>query len=657
MKKIICVLYTFFFAANSFATSWTVSTSGFAFSPDSITIMEGDTVTFVLGGSHNAQEVSQTSWSANSAGPVTGFQTNYGVTENVTGLSAGTHYYVCGNHAGSGMKGIIIVQQANPTVGFVITSSSYSEGVNSFGIAVAITSPNSQPTSVDINVAGGGTAASGVDYTYSPVTVTFPANSSLAQIITVQVTDDQLVEGNETFTFQLASPTNNASINANSQHTITLIDNDTLKISMGIPSLTQFENIGVVNVPVTLSKLSPSATSVTLQLDIAGTTATSNTDFFFNDTTITWSANTTGTILVPLTVVDDAIYEPDETVRIQLTNPTNNAVIINDTFLLTIQNNDAASPASIRFVKSADTVQENVGAVRVIAEVNNPSNVPVSYIIARNDTASTATIVTDYTFQNAPFTHGLGVFYDTVYFYVIDELLIEPAEKIVLNLTPVSGAIHLVADSVYSCVVLDNDTLTLGFNGAGYSYVEDTDMVQIRIHISSPVPDTTWVSVSLATGSAANHIDFNFSDTTIVFLPNSIDTQSVWVQIIDDTIVEPNEQINFNLVNATGGAHLGISAYTITIIDNDTPNGIENTRVSPMINMYPNPATNSVILEAEDRIANVTICGVAGNILLQINNISADKTVIDISALPPGIYLIDCMVSGQHSFRKLIKQL
>lgn len=656
MKKIFYTILLLLFASHSFATVWTISTSGFAFTPDSITIMEGDTVTFVLGSGHNAQEVSQSTWNANSAGPVTGFQTNYGVTEDVTGLSAGTHYYVCGNHAGSGMKGLIIVQQANPSVGFVITSSSYSEGVNSFGIAVAISSPNSQPTSVDINVAGGGTATSGVDYSYSPVTVTFPANSSLAQIITVQVTDDQLVEGNENFTFQLASPTNNATINANSQHTVTLIDNDTLQINMGLHSQTQFENIGVINVPVALSKLSPNATSVTLQLDMTGTTATPNADFFFNDTTITWAANTSGTILVPVTVVDDALYEPDETVRIQLSNPTNNAVIVNDTFLLTIQNNDAASPASIRFVKSADTVQESAGAVRVIAEVNNPTNVPVSYIIARNDSASTATIVTDYTFQNTPFTHGLGVFYDTVYFNVIDELLIEPAEKIVLNLTPVSGAINLVPDSVYACIVLDNDTLTLGFNGAGFSYVEDTDMVQIRVHISSPVPDTTWVNVSLAAGSATNHVDFNFNDTTLIFLPNSTDTQSVWVQIIDDTIVEPNEQINFNLTNASGGAHLGISAYTITIIDNDTPNGIEFTKASPLLKMYPNPAMDKVILEAEDNISRITITGITGNTLLQVNNIGATNGIIDVSALPPGIYLLDCMIGEQHSFRKLIKQ-
>ena len=91
------------------ATTHTVTNAGFTFSPSTLTIAEGDTVVFSLAGTHNALEVSLTTWTANGITPLpSGFSTPFG-GGTVTGLTAGTHYYVCQNHAGLNMKGQIIV--------------------------------------------------------------------------------------------------------------------------------------------------------------------------------------------------------------------------------------------------------------------------------------------------------------------------------------------------------------------------------------------------------------------------------------------------------------------------------------------------------------------------------------------------------------------
>ena len=120
---------------------------------------------------------------------------------------------------------------------------------------------NANATSVDVNVLGGATATSGVDYSYSPVTVTFPGGSAFTQNVSITVVDDQLAEGNENFTFHLASPTNNATVSGTGQHLVTILDNDTLQLNIHPNSLTQFENIGQVNIPVLLNHTSPNATS------------------------------------------------------------------------------------------------------------------------------------------------------------------------------------------------------------------------------------------------------------------------------------------------------------------------------------------------------------------------------------------------------------
>ena len=93
--------------------SVTIINSGFTFSPNSVTINIGDTVKFQLASIHNALEVSETTWNANGNTPLPGgFNTPFGNSE-LTGLSAGVHYFVCSNHYAMGMKGKITVNSTS----------------------------------------------------------------------------------------------------------------------------------------------------------------------------------------------------------------------------------------------------------------------------------------------------------------------------------------------------------------------------------------------------------------------------------------------------------------------------------------------------------------------------------------------------------------
>src|SRR5712671_2671827 len=89
-------------------TTHTISTSGFTFTPDSITIASDDTVVFALSLMHTAREVSKATWDANDTVSNGGFDLPFGGgTAMPSGL--GTHYYVCVPHASIGMKGRIVV--------------------------------------------------------------------------------------------------------------------------------------------------------------------------------------------------------------------------------------------------------------------------------------------------------------------------------------------------------------------------------------------------------------------------------------------------------------------------------------------------------------------------------------------------------------------
>jgi plastocyanin len=112
MKKTVLLLIGMTaLCLHGHSTIFTIHNNGNAFTPTLITINDGDTVSFVLASNHDAREVSQASWTANSNTALAGgFQTALGGGV-VTNLTVGTHYYVCTPHVVQfGMKGRIVVQ-------------------------------------------------------------------------------------------------------------------------------------------------------------------------------------------------------------------------------------------------------------------------------------------------------------------------------------------------------------------------------------------------------------------------------------------------------------------------------------------------------------------------------------------------------------------
>ena len=88
----------------------TITTMGNSFVPSTLNCNVGDTIYFELGSSHNAIEVSEANYNANSSNPITnGFAFDYGESGYIVVNEAKTHYYVCTPHLPE-MKARIIVE-------------------------------------------------------------------------------------------------------------------------------------------------------------------------------------------------------------------------------------------------------------------------------------------------------------------------------------------------------------------------------------------------------------------------------------------------------------------------------------------------------------------------------------------------------------------
>ena len=108
---IIVLILSFFFSAEA----QTITTPGNFFTPDTLIVNVGDTVTLIMGPSHNAVEVSQSTWISNGTQSNGGFNIYYGATGTFVPTINQTYYYVCQPHVTMGMKGVIIANSSPPS--------------------------------------------------------------------------------------------------------------------------------------------------------------------------------------------------------------------------------------------------------------------------------------------------------------------------------------------------------------------------------------------------------------------------------------------------------------------------------------------------------------------------------------------------------------
>jgi len=107
-------IFASLFFLNASAANFNITINGFSYVLDNITVNVGDQVTIEASSFHPLLQVSQATWNANGTTPLSGgFNSTSNFTFTITAPMGGTTlYYVCSNHASSGMKGQINVNVA-----------------------------------------------------------------------------------------------------------------------------------------------------------------------------------------------------------------------------------------------------------------------------------------------------------------------------------------------------------------------------------------------------------------------------------------------------------------------------------------------------------------------------------------------------------------
>jgi len=132
-----------------------------------------------------------------------------------------------GSYSGMALQSVSIVNLAHVVSPGSIELSASAYSVNENGGSVTITATRTGGSSGAVGVSygtGNGTATAGSDYTAANGVLSWADGDTADKTFTVSIISDYVVEGDETFTITLSSPTGGAVLGSPSSATVTIID-------------------------------------------------------------------------------------------------------------------------------------------------------------------------------------------------------------------------------------------------------------------------------------------------------------------------------------------------------------------------------------------------------------------------------------------------
>ncbi len=246
-----------------------------------------------------------------------------------------------------------LVQKPIPPITIELASATYevSESQAEAVIIVTRTGPLSAGTaSVDFTTVSGTAGPRLIlegrprldDFTTTSGTLFF-RRGQIAREIRIPIRDDLAIEGDETFQVVLSNPSENAQLGAIASTTVTLHDNDpSISFVESSSDKSEIGGRGQIS-PIGLVLSNAVNQTVSVQYTVVGGTAVFGQDFKPQSGTITFQPKETKKA-IPLQILHDTLFEGDETILFELTNPVNAFLGEKTRHRVTIVDNDPQPP-------------------------------------------------------------------------------------------------------------------------------------------------------------------------------------------------------------------------------------------------------------------------------------------------------------------------
>ena len=449
------------------------------------------------------------------------------------------------------------------SVHFSTATYSGTESGSTVQLTVQVTGTNLGPSSVDYATSDG-SAIAGSDYTAKSDTLDFLPGIT-QRTIDVNLTDDTIVEDDETFTVTLSNATGDFTLGSPSEATVTIQDDDDPSgqtLAFSAPNATIAEDDGLVALRVTRS--GGSTGTATVDYATSNGTATTPSDYTSRSGTLIFTAGQTSmTISVPIT--NDTATESNETFTVTLSSPTVAGLGSPSSSTVTILDDDGIQTLALSSAATSVTESSSPLLLTVTRAGGTTGVATVNY--ATSDGSASAG--SDYTSRSGTLIFTAGETSENISVPITNDTATESNETFTVTLSSPTGA-SLGAPSSSTVTIVDDDgtAAVLGFSASAYSVQEGGGSVTITVRRSGSETGSKSVNYATSDGSATAGSDYTTASGTLTF--TEPDTSMTFVvPISDDPSVEGDETVTLTLSGPTNGAVLGTSPATLTIGDDD----------------------------------------------------------------------------------------
>ena len=456
--------------------------------------------------------------------------------------------------------------QNDDTATFTINDVSVNESTGTVDFTVSLDTVLDIPVDIDVIYADGTATGGGTDYDSATDTVSFPAGSTAGQTATVAISDDTIVELDETFAASLAvnagTPVGARSVDLTDTGTGTITsDNDTATFTINDVSVN--ESAGTLDFTVSLSN----PVDIDVDVDVSYTDVTTAAgDFDHAIDTVTFPAGSAAGQTATVAVTDDAVIEADESFTASLTINAGTPVggrtnDLTDTGIGEIVNDDTAT-LTITDVSLAEG--SGGGFTNFDFTVTSPVEVQDGFSLAFTVNDGTATDADDFdVVTTSPVAFfGTAGETQTIRVAVVADDVSEDDETFTVTLGALSNIDPTAADDITTGAV-GNGTIVYddyeAFMGADITVAEvhlpaDNTVLTFTVNLDRPNKSGSDINLRVTTSddTATAGSDYTALSNFNVAVADTEQSETFNVEVLEDTLVENDEVFFVDLTTASG---------------------------------------------------------------------------------------------------------
>jgi hypothetical protein len=464
-------------------------------------------------------------------------------------------------------------------------------------------------------------ATPGSDYQAQSGTLIF-APGETTKAIKITVNDDAVYTGDRSFNVTLGplDPSESVMLSNPSVTTVTITDNEPVPptptptttpapsgtpVACGTPGAhpnngqkVQF-SAGTFtvaedgqNAELTLKRVGSSSGAAIVHFATADGTATAGLDYTATSGDVSWCDGDNADKTISIPILDDTLYDPDETFTVTLTNPQGVNLGTTASATVTIAEN------AIKFTSASYGVTQKAGTATLTVVRTGETDGQVTVHYATSD--GTAIAGTNYTAASGDLTFAPGVSSQDVTVPITDDPNYDPPTTFNVTLTAPTGSAVLATPSTAVVTIAETE---VHFSAATATVNEDDGTVTLTILRTGDTSATSGVNVTTSDGTAQDGSDYVGTSTLLAFKANET-SKTIDIEIIDDFVYEGDETFTVTLSVPTGSTVIGKpDATVVTIVENDpkptptptaTPSGTPSGTPTPTPNPKPYAVSQNI---------------------------------------------------------------